>query len=180
MQPGTTSPYEDLFRSAPDGLVVIDRSGLIVLVNGRAEAMLGRGSDDLIGRRPEILLTDHGRAAYEQLLSAAPGVPTELAVRREGGEELVVEATLAQIESPGEPALLALRDVTARKREEGVLRARARQQGLVAELGRRALTGIDLDQLMGEAVTVLASDLGVEYANLLELLPDGNAVFRAG
>ena len=180
MRPGTTSPYEDLFRSAPDGLVVIDRSGLIVLVNGRAEAMLGRGSDDLIGRRPEILLTDHGRAAYEQLLSAATGVPTELAVRREGGEELVVEATLAQIESPGEPALLALRDVTARKREEGVLRARARQQGLVAELGRRALTGIDLDQLMGEAVTVLASDLGVEYANLLELLPDGNAVFRAG
>ena len=50
----------------------------------------------------------------------------------------------------------------------------------VAELGRRALTGIELDELMGEAVFVLASDLGVEYANLLELFPDGKAVFRAG
>lgn len=77
-------------------------------------------------------------------------------------------------------AVLAVRDVTGRKREEEALRARARQQALVAELGRRALTGIDLAELMDEAVTVVAADLGVEYANLLELLPDGAAVFRAG
>jgi PAS domain S-box-containing protein len=180
MRPGTQFPYEDLFRSAPDGLVVIDRSGLIALANSRAEAMFGCGPDDLIGRRLETLLTDHGRAAYAQLLATALGVPAELAVRREGGAEFVVEAILARLGNREELALLALRDVTVRRREEEVLRARARQQGLVAELGRRALTGIDLDQLMNEAVTVLASDLGVEYANLLELLPDGKAVFRAG
>lgn len=177
MRPGTPFPYEDLFRSAPDGLVVIDRSGRIALANGRAEAMLG---GDLVGRRLETLLTDRGRAAYARLLSAAPGVPTELAVRHKGGAEIVVEATFARLGNSGEAALLALRDVTARKREEEVLRARARQQGLVAELGRRALTGIDLDQLMDETVALLAADLSVEYANLLELLPDGRAVFRAG
>ena len=160
--------------------MVVDRSGLIALANTRAEAMFGYGPVDLIGRPPEALLTDHGRAAYANLVSAAPGVPAELAFRREGGGTFVVEATLARVGSPGELALLALRDATARKREEEALRARARQQGQVAELGRRALTGIDLGQLMGEAVTVLASDLGVEYANLLELLPDGTAVFRAG
>lgn len=178
MRDGTQFPYEELFRSAPDGLVVIDRSGLIALVNSRAEAMFGCGTGELFGRQLETLLTD--RAAYANLLSAAPDAPVELAARRDGGAAFVAEATLAHIGSPGELALLALRDVTARKREEEVLRARARQQALVAELGRRALTGIDLDQLMGEAVTVLAADLGVEYANLLELLPDGTAVFRAG
>jgi signal transduction histidine kinase len=76
--------------------------------------------------------------------------------------------------------VLAVRDLTEARREEQALRARARQQALVAELGRQALTGIDLGQLMDEAVALLASDLGVEYANLLELLPDGTAVFRAG
>jgi GAF domain-containing protein len=76
--------------------------------------------------------------------------------------------------------VIALRDVTGRKRKEEALRARSRQQALVAELGRRALTGIDPGQLMDEAVGVLVSDLGVEYGNLLELLPDGRAVFRAG
>ena len=50
----------------------------------------------------------------------------------------------------------------------------------MAELGRRALTGIDPVEFMGEAVALLVSDLGVEYGNLLELLPDGRAVFRAG
>jgi len=179
MRLGARTPFEDLFRSAADGLVVIDASGLISLVNNRAQAMFGCGPDDLIGRPPEGLLTDHSLAAYAKLVSAAPGVPAELTFRRDGGA-FVVEATLAPIGSPVELALLALRDVTARKREEEELRARARQQGLVAELGRRALTGIDLGQLMSEAVTVLASDLRVEYVNLLELLPDGTAVFRSG
>jgi signal transduction histidine kinase len=50
----------------------------------------------------------------------------------------------------------------------------------VAELGRRALTGIGLGELMAEAVSLISSDLGTEFANLLELLPDGTAVFRAG
>src|SRR5688572_5906154 len=117
MRSGTRFPYEDLFQSAPDGLVVVDRSGLISLANSRAEAMFGRGPGDLIGRPPEALLTDRGHAAYVQLLSAAPGVPTELAVQREGGVTFVVEATLAHIGNPRELALLALRDVTTRKRE---------------------------------------------------------------
>jgi PAS domain S-box-containing protein len=180
MRPGTQPDYQELFAAGPDAAVVIDQSGLIALVNRRAEMMFGRRSGELIGRPPETLLTDHGRAAYANLLSAAPGVPTELAAQREGGVTFVAEATLARLGSPGELVLLALRDVTARKQEEEVLQARARQQALVAELGRRALTGIDLAQLMDEAVRVLASDLGVEYANLLELLPDGRAVFRAG
>lgn len=50
----------------------------------------------------------------------------------------------------------------------------------MAELGRRALTGVGLGDLMAEAVALLASDLGAEFANLLELLPDGTAAFRAG
>ncbi|QEL17509.1 ATP-binding protein [Limnoglobus roseus] len=180
MRPDTLVSYESLFRFAADGFVVIDRSGLISLVNSRAEAMFGRNPGDLVGRRPEDLLTDHGRIAYANLVSAASGEPADLAFRREDGGTFVAEATVAAIGSPGDLALLALRDVTARKREEEALRARARQQGLVAELGRRALTGIGLGPLMDEAVTVLAVDLGVEFANLLELLPDGTAVFRAG
>ena len=180
MRLGTQTPFEDLFRSAADGLVVIDASGLISLLNSRAEAMLGRGAGDLAGCPFVALLTNPGRMAYANLLSSPAGVPAELTFRRDGGPSYVVEATLAHLASPENLVLLALRDVSARKREEEALRARARQQGLVAELGRRALTGIGLDQLMSEAVTVLASDLGVEYANLLELLPNGTAVLRSG
>jgi signal transduction histidine kinase len=107
-------------------------------------------------------------------------VPVELTARCEGSEDRALEAVRALPRGSAGPALLAFRDVTARRREAEELRVRARQQALVAELGRRALTGIDLGQLLNEAVNILVSDLGVEFANLLELLPDGRAVFRAG
>jgi signal transduction histidine kinase len=56
----------------------------------------------------------------------------------------------------------------------------ARRHLLVSELGRRALTGTDLSQLMGEAVAGVRASVDVEYANVLELLADGRLLFRAG
>ncbi|MFC6825979.1 PAS domain S-box protein [Halopelagius fulvigenes] len=54
---------------------------------------------------------------------------------------------------------------------------RIRQQEVVAELGQRALETDDLDQLMRDAVAAVAETLDVEYAKVLELLPDGEEVF---
>jgi PAS domain S-box-containing protein len=176
MVPPDGARAPDYFESAPDGLVVVDAHGFVTRVNGRAEELSGRARADLVGRPLESLWAGDTAAAAE-LGRAVPGTPVVVAVPR-GGGEIAVEATTAPL--PGGGALFALRDVTARRREEEGLRARARQQGLVAELGRRALTGIELGQLMDEAVALLATDLGVEYANLLELLPDGTAIFRAG
>jgi PAS domain S-box-containing protein len=53
------------------------------------------------------------------------------------------------------------------------LRARARQQEAVAELGQRAVGNADLRTLMEEAVASVAEVLEVEYAKVLELLPGG-------
>ncbi|MDQ3044020.1 MAG: PAS domain S-box protein, partial [Chloroflexota bacterium] len=73
------------------------------------------------------------------------------------------------------------RDVTVRKAAEAQLAARARQQAAVAELGQRALTGADLSELFDEAVAAVSATLNVEYAKVLELLPDGQALLlRAG
>jgi len=72
-------------------------------------------------------------------------------------------------------------DVTARKRVEEELAARARQQATVAALGRRALAGADLSVLMEEAVAEVGRNLEVEYTSILELLPGGEGLLpRAG
>lgn len=58
---------------------------------------------------------------------------------------------------------------------------RVRQQAVVAELGQRALGGVDLLSLMDEATARTAQTLGVEYCGVLELLPSGKSlVLRAG
>ncbi len=61
------------------------------------------------------------------------------------------------------------------------LRVRERQQAAIAELGQRALGGLDLQTLMDETVELLASTLDVENADVLELLPNGDVLLlRAG
>lgn len=64
-------------------------------------------------------------------------------------------------------------DITDRKRTEAQLQIRAQQQAAIAHLGQRALSGIDLNQLMKEATSLIAHILNVEYCEILELLPDG-------
>ncbi|MEW6493233.1 MAG: PAS domain S-box protein [Cyanobacteriota bacterium] len=72
-------------------------------------------------------------------------------------------------------------DITDRKRAEDELRARARQQEAIAQLGQQALSGIDLTTLMQEATSAIAQTLDVEYCKVLELLPSGDALLlRAG
>jgi signal transduction histidine kinase len=60
-------------------------------------------------------------------------------------------------------------------------KARARQQAAVAELGRQALSRMDLDSLMAVAVKAVVDCLGDEFAKVLEVLPGGEELLlRAG
>ncbi|MEE8202070.1 MAG: PAS domain S-box protein [Candidatus Acidoferrales bacterium] len=75
----------------------------------------------------------------------------------------------------------ALSVAAERKQAEQGLKARARQQAAVANLGQRALAGTELSAVMEAAVTLVAQTLEVEYAKVLELLADGRALLlRAG
>ncbi len=96
-------------------------------------------------------------------------------LREETAREKQVSATLAL-----KAAELA-HTVAERVRAEERLRERARQQALVAELGQRALAGLDPEPLLREAVVLVAQTLGVEYCLVLELQPDGDTLLvRAG
>ena len=100
-------------------------------------------------------------------------------------EDLRILTRLSEFAAAALQVLSALdaahRQIAEHRRIEDVLEARVRQQAAVAELGRRALTGIDLGALMDEAAAIVASGLMVEYSNIFELLPDGtNLLLRAG
>ncbi|MDJ0619832.1 MAG: response regulator [Calothrix sp. MO_192.B10] len=64
---------------------------------------------------------------------------------------------------------------------EAKLKARIEQQAAVAKLGESALLGTKLEDLINQAVVMVAENLEVEYCQLLELLPAGNTMLlRAG
>ena len=64
---------------------------------------------------------------------------------------------------------------------EGELTSRLRQQALLAEIGRRALSNLEFDGLLEEACRLTALGLGIRFCKVLEYLPDENRLLvRAG
>jgi PAS domain S-box-containing protein len=71
-------------------------------------------------------------------------------------------------------------DITDMKEAEAELSAHARQQAAVAALGCRALGGAEIAALFTEAAETVRRTLGVDFASVLELLPNGRSALRAG
>ena len=109
-------------------------------------------------------------------------------IRKEGGVMGVVECFSEQSEEP----VAALMDVLdalgnqiggfiERKQAEDLLSVRVRQQAVVAQIGQRALLGMELQELFDQASALVATTLEVEFSKVLELIPDqGYLLLRAG
>ncbi len=67
-------------------------------------------------------------------------------------------------------------EIAAREKTETALAGRARQQAVVAELGRLALAGGGLQELLDYAVAGVAESFGVEFCKVLELEPGGSTL----
>ncbi len=119
--------FQRMVEAAPCGMVMIDSSGRIVLVNPHAELMFGYARTELIGNALEMLLPERFRATHgsrRSAFSAAPsirqmGVGRDLTARRKDGTEFPVEIGLNPV--PGEEGglvLAAVTDITRRKAME--------------------------------------------------------------
>lgn len=78
-------------------------------------------------------------------------------------------------------AVSLFEDITAQRRADEELARRAEQQAAIAELGQRALSGVDIDALTTQATHAVAATLRVDYAGVLELLADrARLLLRSG
>lgn len=111
----------------------------------------------------------------------ADGVPG--AAAGPAAERWVEARGRAELGADGRPVAMTgiCQDITLRKRTELELEARLKQQEAIAALGEEALQAPDRQALFDRAVQVLADTLGVEFAKVLELAPDGQSLLlRAG
>ena len=124
------SRYRGLLEAAPDGMVVVNQGGDIVLLNAQAENQFGYRRDELIGQKvtsiipegfAERLIADEARSASEALAQQI-GTGIELTGLRKDGSEFPIEIMLSPLESTeGILVTAAIRDITIRKEAEAHL-----------------------------------------------------------
>jgi diguanylate cyclase (GGDEF)-like protein/PAS domain S-box-containing protein len=120
-----------LVESAPDAMIISDRSGMIVLVNNQAVRLFGYTRDELEALTVDTLLPERCRATHAahraHYLTNPPtlavGVGLELFALHKTGGEFPVEITLSPLEAPAGMLIIAsVRDISERKRVEEALR----------------------------------------------------------
>jgi len=133
--------YRGLMEAAPDGMVVVNESGEIVILNARAETQFGYRRDELLGQKvnsiipkglAERLIADGTRTAAEALAQQI-GTGIELNGRRKDGSEFPIDIMLSPLESTeGILITAAIRDITVRKlAEEHLEQMESRYRGLM-------------------------------------------------
>ncbi len=111
--------FERLVRFAPDA-VIVTRKNRIVLANDRAQEMFGYCADEMLGREPELLVPERGRAAASESLAdathAAKANDFDVTGLRKDGSEFPAAVALRPVEVEGESfVMLAIRDMSRRR-----------------------------------------------------------------
>lgn len=119
--------YRALVQAAPDGVLVVDSEGRILLANPEVRRMTGFEPSELIGETIETLVPDEFRGrhvghrdGYAQNPHARPmGSNLELWAVRKDGSRLAVEIMLAPMMIAGRRVTIAfVRDATDRRRRQ--------------------------------------------------------------
>jgi two-component system cell cycle sensor histidine kinase/response regulator CckA len=193
--------YRALLEAAPDAIVVVNQSGIVVLVNAQAERLFGYRRDELIGQPADILVSEHFRGQHNEqhsrLLAAPPARSTVVGLQlfglRKDGTEFPAEIRLSPLDTKGGVWVSsAIRDISDRRRTEEDLRRLASivacsddaivgktTEGIITSWnsGAQHIFGYSPKEAIGRSITMLAPvDRPEEIPRMLECLKRGEVV----
>ena len=146
--------FKGLLESAPDGIVVVDSEGRIIIVNSQTEKLFDYNREELLGHAIEILVPerfrkDHvpTRNNYIRNPNTRPmGAGRALTGRRKDGSEFPVEISLSPLKLEGQTLVTSIiRDITDRRQIEEQMKASLREkEALLKEIHHRVKNNLQV------------------------------------
>ena len=161
--------FRQVVEAAPNAMVMVNKAGIIEMVNTQTEKIFGYRRDELLGQSIDMLLPErfrhqhphHRTSFFSDLRPRAMGTGRDLYGRRKDGSEFPVEVGLNPIETEdGIKVLSAITDISARKRME----ERFRQ---VVEAAPNAMVMVDKSGTIEMVNTQAENIFGYSRAELL-------------
>lgn len=188
-----------IIESSADGVITINRQGLVTVYNPAAEKMFGYSATEMVGQPMEKLLPERFRKHHRQGIrtyfstGASLGIigsTIELAGLRRDGAEFPIELSLT-VGGTGEDQFVlgTMRDITKRKATEGRLEQQRQllravmdhnpsQVYLKDSRGRYIIVNKTLSDSLGLSVEDILSKTNSELSGKFRFSPDREAFER--
>lgn len=123
--------FREIFQSMTEGIIVVDKSGSILVANPIAEQMFGYDNHELTGLQLEALLPERYRGrhlSFRDQFNNRPvprrmGMGRDLAALKKDGTEFPVEISLSYSQTKGNFIAIAfITDISFRKKAEEALK----------------------------------------------------------
>jgi len=143
--------FRELLESTPDGIVMANPTGHIVIANSQAERLFGYEGGELRGRSVDTLLPERYRSAhvghrsnyFQQPRKRAMGSGLDLSGLRKDGTEFPIEISLSPLRTEESAFVMsAIRDISERKRFEKALQEKNQELAMANQAKDRFLASM--------------------------------------
>ena len=172
--------FRGVFEAYPDGVLLVDAQGRVVLANSAAATLLGYTREALVGLPVDALVPDsvaprHAALRHGYVLapkSRPMGTELELNAKRADGSEVMVEIALSPLHASGHEYVVAsMRGIGGYPRVKRAMQ-RARYNEFVVQLGHVAVDTLDPDELLQCLPGTVQEALDVQAVAVLLLTPN--------